>query len=219
MKSGLILAASASAGTYPTSNTVLSRDWYVQAMSSLRELVSIGDRRMPRASIWEWSLSLSTMPMSGISSNSGSERLPTLFGLDIVMMRAPLSPSVARKDYTHCSKRASQTTRWATRPASGNFSSWSMGDVVNQSSTHSDKFEFLRPFFISVKRSRLILRISRAISTTNTSIVTSMLRMRFGTLNDALCEIYWAGPKKQNIGMGYICENDEPFSLDNVSLE
>jgi len=40
------------------------------------------------------------------------------------------------------------------------------------------------------------------------------IRMRFGTLNDALCEIYWAGPKKQNIGMGYICENDEPFSLD-----
>merc|ERR1712176_947150 len=40
------------------------------------------------------------------------------------------------------------------------------------------------------------------------------IRMRFGLLNDALCEIYWAGPKKHNIGMGYICENDEPFVLD-----
>jgi len=39
------------------------------------------------------------------------------------------------------------------------------------------------------------------------------IRLRFGTLNDALCEIYWAGPKKQNIGMGYICENDEEFAI------
>lgn len=34
------------------------------------------------------------------------------------------------------------------------------------------------------------------------------IRMRFGVLNDALCEIYWVGPKKHNIGMGYICEGD-----------
>jgi len=27
-----------------------------------------------------------------------------------------------------------------------------------------------------------------------------------GTMNDALCELTWAGPKKQNIKMGYICE-------------
>ena len=27
-------------------------------------------------------------------------------------------------------------------------------------------------------------------------------------MNDALCEIYWVGPKKHNIGMGYICEGD-----------
>ena len=33
-------------------------------------------------------------------------------------------------------------------------------------------------------------------------------RMRFGLMNDALCEIYWVGPKKHNIGMGYICEGD-----------
>jgi len=32
--------------------------------------------------------------------------------------------------------------------------------------------------------------------------------MRFGLMNDALCEIYWVGPKKHNIGMGYICEGD-----------
>ena len=36
----------------------------------------------------------------------------------------------------------------------------------------------------------------------------SIVRLRFGMMNDALCEIYWAGPKKQNIGMGYICEGD-----------
>ena len=27
-----------------------------------------------------------------------------------------------------------------------------------------------------------------------------------GTMNDALCELTWAGPKKQNIKMGFICE-------------
>ena len=27
-------------------------------------------------------------------------------------------------------------------------------------------------------------------------------------MNDALCEIYWAGPKKQNIGMGYVCKGN-----------
>ena len=27
-----------------------------------------------------------------------------------------------------------------------------------------------------------------------------------GTMNDANCEFTWAGPKKQNIKMGYICE-------------
>ena len=31
-------------------------------------------------------------------------------------------------------------------------------------------------------------------------------------MNDALCEIYWAGPKKQNIGMGYVCEGDFSFT-------
>jgi len=41
-----------------------------------------------------------------------------------------------------------------------------------------------------------------------------MYKNAVGLLNDALCEIYWAGPKKHNIGMGYICENDEPFVLD-----
>lgn len=34
------------------------------------------------------------------------------------------------------------------------------------------------------------------------------IRLRFGLMNDALCEIYWVGPKKQKIGMGYICEGD-----------
>ena len=33
-------------------------------------------------------------------------------------------------------------------------------------------------------------------------------RLRFGLMNDALCEIYWVGPKKHNIGMGYICEGN-----------
>ena len=28
-------------------------------------------------------------------------------------------------------------------------------------------------------------------------------------MNDALCEISWAGPKKRNIKMGYICEIEE----------
>jgi len=32
------------------------------------------------------------------------------------------------------------------------------------------------------------------------------IRMRYGSMNDALCAIYWAGPKKKNIGMGYICQ-------------
>ena len=27
-----------------------------------------------------------------------------------------------------------------------------------------------------------------------------------GTMNDALCDLTWAGPKRQNIKMGYICE-------------
>merc|ERR1712131_509747 len=34
------------------------------------------------------------------------------------------------------------------------------------------------------------------------------IRLRFGLMNDALCEIYWVGPKKHNIGMGYICDGD-----------
>ena len=43
------------------------------------------------------------------------------------------------------------------------------------------------------------------------------LRFRFGEMNDALCEIYWAGPKKQNIGMGFVCQGnfEEENSLDS----
>ena len=45
------------------------------------------------------------------------------------------------------------------------------------------------------------------------------IRLRFGAMNDALCEIYWAGPKKQNIGMGYICEGDFAFTPAAPSAE
>jgi len=42
-----------------------------------------------------------------------------------------------------------------------------------------------------------------------------MFRLRFGLMNDALCEIYWVGPKKHNIGMGYICEGDVESDVES----
>jgi hypothetical protein len=38
-------------------------------------------------------------------------------------------------------------------------------------------------------------------------------------MNDALCEMTWAGPKKQNIGMGYICEGDFESAGNERAIE
>ena len=40
-------------------------------------------------------------------------------------------------------------------------------------------------------------------------------------MNDAPCSLYWAGPKKANVGMGYICQIAKVDSdvLDRLEAE